>query len=138
MAMDPDIDTLPILAWSTDQLKTITDSHLKIILKYQQYLFFIILLFARFSWAQQSFSHALELALNKSNGKSFEFILILVHYALHFFLALFFSQSILKSLLFLFIAEAIGGFLLGLSFVQSHNGMEIYRFNLFFNYFNFI
>jgi fatty acid desaturase len=57
VALDPDIDTLPILSWSPEQLQT-TGPTLRWLLRYQHYYFAPVLLFARLAWAQQSFAHA--------------------------------------------------------------------------------
>ena len=57
LALDPDIDTLPILSWSQEQLQN-TGPTLRWFLRYQHYYFAPVLLFARLAWAQQSFAHA--------------------------------------------------------------------------------
>ena len=57
IALDPDIDTLPILSWSVEQLQG-TQPTLRWLLQYQQFYFLPILLLARLTWAQQSFAHA--------------------------------------------------------------------------------
>eukprot|EP00210_Caulerpa_lentillifera_P004216 g4021.t1 len=126
-AVDPDIDTLPLIAWSLDMLKTVKNPSERLLIKYQQYLFFPVLLFARFSWAQQSFTHALSNFL--TNKDHCEFGLLLMHYLWHFGIA-FFTLSFTKAVLFLLICQAISGFLLGFAFVQSHNGMEVHGQNM--------
>jgi len=55
--VDPDIDTLPLLAWSTEMASTVSSAAHRGLLQFQQYFFFPILLFARFSWCEQSVSH---------------------------------------------------------------------------------
>lgn len=58
-AVDPDIDTLPLLAWSTDMANTVGSAAHRGLLRMQHYFFFPILLFSRFSWCEQSVSHNL-------------------------------------------------------------------------------
>lgn len=60
-AIDPDIDTLPYLAWSTGMLQDVSPS-MRHIMAYQQYYFFPILLLARFVWAEQSIEHVIKQA----------------------------------------------------------------------------
>ena len=58
-AVDPDIDTLPLLAWSTEMLDSLPSTASRTMIRCQQYLFFPVLLVARMSWCQQSIGHAL-------------------------------------------------------------------------------
>jgi hypothetical protein len=58
-AVDPDIDTLPLLAWSTEMASTVGSAAHRALLRMQHYFFFPILMFARFSWCEQSVSHNL-------------------------------------------------------------------------------
>merc|ERR1711937_756198 len=53
---DPDIDTMPLLAWSLFQAKQGGASSItKFFIKYQAYFYFPILLLARISWLNESF-----------------------------------------------------------------------------------
>lgn len=56
-ALDPDIDTLPFLSWSEEQLEQSSPA-LRGFLRYQHFYFAPVLLFARIAWAQQSLAHA--------------------------------------------------------------------------------
>ena len=56
-ALDPDIDTLPFLSWSPEQLDQ-SSPELRGFLRYQHFYFAPVLLFARLTWAQQSLAHA--------------------------------------------------------------------------------
>jgi hypothetical protein len=75
-----DIDTLPLLAWHEDMVQHAPPA-MTSILRYQQYIFFPILCFARMAWAQQSFSHALILSKVSRKGM-LEVALISLHYAI--------------------------------------------------------
>ena len=68
-AVDPDIDTLPLIAWSVEMLESLPNATHRMLIKAQHYFFFPILLFARLSWFQQSVAHAY--SLSKVNTHSF-------------------------------------------------------------------
>lgn len=55
-AVDPDIDTLPYLAWSAEMLHEVSPI-MRPIIAYQQYYFFPLLMLARLIWAEQSIEH---------------------------------------------------------------------------------
>jgi acyl-lipid Delta6-acetylenase / acyl-lipid (9-3)-desaturase len=52
-AVDPDIDTLPYLAWSPEMLHNVS-TNMRHIIAYQHYYFFPLLMLARLIWAEQS------------------------------------------------------------------------------------
>lgn len=101
-ACNADIDTLPLLAWHKDMLQHIEPSSAPL-LKYQQYLFFPILCFARMSWAQQSFAHSRLLSMVETRG-SLEVSFIVLHYAAVLGMPLL-VQSWLKTISFFLIAQ---------------------------------
>lgn len=76
--MYADIDTLPLLAWHEDMVQNL-DPSTATLLRYQQYLFFPLLCFARMSWAQQSFAHA-RLLSKITRAGSIEVALLCLHY----------------------------------------------------------
>lgn len=122
--VDPDIDTLPFIAWDENILK---DSSLwtRTLVRYQHKLFFPILFFARISWATQGVTTAIN--LKDASERLLETSLIALHYAWMMSVPLYAGLSIMQSVLFLVVAEMLSGFLLGFVFVQSHNAMEIYE-----------
>ena len=61
-ALDPDIDTLPLIAWSVEMLESLPNASHRMLVRAQHYFFFPILLFARLSWCQQSVAHAYSLS----------------------------------------------------------------------------
>lgn len=100
--MRADIDTLPLLAWHEDMLKNVSPS-MSSILRYQHHIFFPILCFARFAWAQQSLTHARLLARMSWRGVA-ETALLLLHYGI--FLGLPFTVlSPVKAVAFFVIAQ---------------------------------
>jgi acyl-lipid Delta6-acetylenase / acyl-lipid (9-3)-desaturase len=123
-AVDPDIDTLPLLAWSSEMLSAIADAkHLRFV-RFQPFLFFPILLMARFNWAMGSLAHAVRLAKQTRRGKG-ELALLALHYAWHFGLAFAFLP-IPIAIGYAVLSQVVSGGLLAIVFVQSHNGMEVF------------
>jgi hypothetical protein len=97
-----DIDTLPLLAWHEDMIKNVPPG-MTGILRYQQYIFFPVLCFARFAWAQQSFEHARILSRVSLWGV-LEMALVLLHYII--FAALPFALlSPLKAVTFFLLSQ---------------------------------
>eukprot|EP00803_Ostreobium_quekettii_P006432 evm.model.scf_162EXC.11 EVM.evm.TU.scf_162EXC.11 scf_162EXC:68504-69934(-) len=123
-AVDPDIDTLPLLAWSADMLETLPDSAYRTLIRFQHLLFWPILCMARVVWLQQSFTHVL--ATSMKDGKAWQELSFLgLHYAWYFGVVLC-SLSPWKAAAYLVLSQVLAGFMLSFAFVQSHNGMEIY------------
>nr|AEU04700.1 fatty acid delta-6-desaturase [Lobosphaera incisa] len=123
-ARDPDIDTLPLLAWSSEMLDSMSNSGARLFVRMQHYFFFPILLFARMSWCQQSVAHASDLSRTSKAGV-YELAYLALHYA--WFLGAAFSVlPPLKAVVFALLSQMFSGFLLSIVFVQSHNGMEVY------------
>eukprot|EP01024_Parvocaulis_polyphysoides_P063984 TRINITY_DN7420_c0_g4_i2.p1 TRINITY_DN7420_c0_g4~~TRINITY_DN7420_c0_g4_i2.p1 ORF type:complete len:523 (-),score=68.23 TRINITY_DN7420_c0_g4_i2:1004-2470(-) len=119
-AIDPDINTLPLLSWSKQQL---TNSPLEnLLVKLQYFTFIPILLIARVAWCVESFFFAVDLALQKQEYA--ELICICMHYVLFFGLA-FGTLPTAQALTYLLGANFLGGLFLGVVFVISHNGMDI-------------
>ena len=58
VAVDPDIDTLPLLAWSEGMLDALSSARVRRLLRAQHYYFVPIMMLARLAWAQQSAEHA--------------------------------------------------------------------------------
>eukprot|EP00959_Pyramimonas_sp_CCMP1952_P393843 8252586-Pyramimonas_sp.AAC.1 len=122
--VDPDIDTLPFIAWDTEMLRDASPTTRAIIAR-QHYLIGPILLLARISWATQSFLTAIGL---KDRAKwAEETGGILIHYACMMAIPLSAGYSVLGSIGFLTVAQLWGGWLLGYVFIQSHNAMQVAR-----------
>jgi len=143
---DPDIDTMPLLAWSMNQARSFRElqedgqdsKFVKFMIRYQVITYFPILLLARISWLNESFKTAFGLGASSANAelemkrRGLQYPLmertgIVLHYI--WVLALcsgFGTFSILKSLAFFFTATCSCGFLLALVFGLGHNGMPTY------------
>jgi fatty acid desaturase/predicted heme/steroid binding protein len=134
---DPDIDTLPFLAWSRSMVKDAEkmSSFARFCVRNQKVLYFPILLLARFSWTFQSIFYALNLKSPWETDlegrrrdvtyKKSELALFAVHYA-YFGWLCFYLMSPGEGVLFYCGAQAICGLLLALVFGLGHNGMAVY------------
>ncbi|KAL2914133.1 hypothetical protein HK105_206391 [Polyrhizophydium stewartii] len=130
---DPDIDTMPYLAWSEHALEgfsDISDKQLaKFLVKNQALMFFPLLSFARMMWALQSILWA-----SKSTfAGSFPTSLLLERatLGLHYVWLLgaaFTLTTPLYGLLWILMSQLFCGFLLATVFSLNHNGMPVYSF----------
>mmetsp|Transcript_6309 Transcript_6309/g.19759 ORF Transcript_6309/g.19759 Transcript_6309/m.19759 type:complete len:472 (-) Transcript_6309:446-1861(-) len=135
---DPDIDTMPLLAWSKPMLKLVGDSKFAAYMVKHQHVFYLpILAFARLSWLQQSVAYVLN--LDETAGRAVkgtdklkpvpyertELFLLGLHYAWYFALAAL-HPSFLDALLFLLVSNVVCGLTLAIVFGLGHNGMAVY------------
>jgi len=140
LALDPDIDTLPLIAWSRDMLATAAGAP-RAIMRHQHRYFVAVLLFARLAWAQGSAAHALALlptkkgaraapgsaraAANPKTSALAEVSTLALHYAWTLGAAVA-ALGPLGGLAHILASQLFCGLLLSLVFVQSHNAMEVY------------
>merc|ERR1740139_1443854 len=143
---DPDIDTMPLLAWSLKQAQSFRElredgkdsSFVSFMIKWQVFFYFPILLLARISWMNESFKTAYGLGAASANAAlelkrkglqypRLEKTGIAIH---HLWMAAFscgFGKfGIAKSLGIYFTATCSCGLLLALVFGLGHNGMATY------------
>merc|ERR1712238_388152 len=74
---DPDIDTMPLLAWSLKQAQSFRElradgkdsSFVKFMIAWQAFFYFPILLLARISWLNESFKTAFGLGASTENAR---------------------------------------------------------------------
>lgn len=126
---DPDIDTLPFLAWSEHALEGFNDPQVqatlpKFMIDHQLFFYTPLLTFARFSWALQS-------ALHVKNGKNVpnfaaEAIFLSLHWIGYLAVLSLLCHGIFHKLLFLFTSQLACGVLLASVFSLNHNGMPIF------------
>jgi fatty acid desaturase/predicted heme/steroid binding protein len=122
---DPDIDTMPILAWSNTMAALGSDNPTaRFMIKYQSYLYFPILLIARLSWAYQSWVCQFGTRKSGSQYSTLEKMGLIVHYI--GLLRIMQTMPLFNSLLYFFIAQTSCGFFLALVFGLGHNGMAVY------------
>lgn len=143
---DPDIDTMPLLAWSLKQAQSYrelsedgTDSAVvRFFIRYQAALYTPILLLARLSWLRESFKVAFGLGAASENSKMElerkglqypigEKVVLVIHYAWMFALSSGYGRfSLLYSVGYFLTVTCMCGFLLGVVFGLGHNGMATY------------
>jgi fatty acid desaturase/predicted heme/steroid binding protein len=143
---DPDIDTMPLLAWSLRHAQSLRELEkdgkdtavTRFLIKYQAFTYFPILLLARISWLRESFKAALGVGAASENAKE-EFkrkglsypiaepVLLLAFHGWNFSLSCKFGQwSLAYSAMYYFTAACFSGLLLALVFGLGHNGMPTY------------
>jgi hypothetical protein len=143
---DPDIDTMPLLAWSIKQAQSFRElnengkdsTFVKYAIKFQAFTYFPILLLARISWLNESFKTAYGLGASTENAKLelerkglqyplYEKVGIALHYAWMLVLTTGFGRwSLAYSTMYFFIATCSSGLFLALVFGLGHNGMAVY------------
>jgi cytochrome b involved in lipid metabolism len=143
---DPDIDTMPLLAWSLKQAQSFREKNadgkdstfVKYAIKYQAITYFPILLLARISWLRESFKTAYGLGAASDNAKlemekrglQYPFLEkagIALHYTWMAVLSTGFGRwSFGYSMMYFFTATCSSGLFLALVFGLGHNGMSVY------------
>jgi len=143
---DPDMDTMPLLAWSLKQARSFrqlnadgNDSKsVKFFIKYQALTYFPILLLARLSWLNESAKTAFNLGASSKNAKIelerkglqypiLEKVGITLHWAWVLVLCSGFGRwSFLHGLAYFLVSTCGCGMALALVFGLGHNGMATY------------
>lgn len=136
---DPDIDTMPLLAWSMTMAKHAENSKVGTwMIKHQAIMYFPILTVARISWVLQSFFHVFDSlpisniwADKKSHFVQFpksEMFFLTLHYVWYFY-AMSFAYSacgVLGAIMWTALNNGLCGIFLALVFGLGHNGMSTY------------
>lgn len=141
---DPDIDTMPLLAWSLKQAQSLRNADgkdsafVRFMIRWQAFTYFPILLLARLSWLNESFKTAFGLGASSENAKlemerrglqypMLERTGIVLHYVWVFALSSGFGRfSPLYSIAYFLVATCSCGLFLALVFGLGHNGMATY------------
>ena len=143
---DPDIDTMPLLAWSIQQARSFRElsadgkdsAVTKFFIRHQALTYFPILLLARLSWLNESFKTAFGLGGASENARIelkeqglqhpiLEKVTILLHWAWVAVLCSGFGTwSIPMSVAYFLTATCGCGLFLALVFGLGHNGMATY------------
>lgn len=144
---DPDIDTMPLLAWSVTQAQQYRElesdgkdsAFVKFMIKNQVLFYFPILLLARLSWLNESFKTAYGLGAASENAKLemerkglqypiAEKVCLFLHHTWMFAYACGFGRfSFLYSVGVYLLATASSGFFLAIVFGLGHSGMATYE-----------
>lgn len=133
---DPDIDTLPILAWSLKMAEQAKESpNARFLIKWQSVLYFPVLLFARLAWAHQSWvfvfggwgAHSVKGAKADRERMSYplaEKIALISHYICLFAICSY--MPVLNAVCYVLLAQTSCGLMLAVVFGLGHNGMSVY------------
>ena len=129
-ACDPDIDTIPLLAWDERMLSQLDNESAlqKWVIKNQAALFFPMLSFAKFTWNLSSWADV-HLAKERSSAHyAVEVAALAAHYLWTAALCVY-SFGVSPAALGYWIgANVVGGSLVAFVFVQSHNGKEVHAY----------
>lgn len=124
MAVDPDIDTIPLIAWDKELLKQVEPSQRGLV-RYQHVLIWPLMMIAYKNWQVQSMIHILSYPSMTFKMRVVEAAVFFVHY-LWLVPSVFCNLTLLDGLAFWLFAHFMAGFMTAFVFVQSHNGMEVY------------
>ena len=143
---DPDIDTMPVLAWSLKQAQSFRElqadgkdsGFVKFMIRNQKIFYFPILLLARLSWLRESFKVSFKVGAATENAKLemerkglqypiVEPLFLALHYAwMLAFVTGFGRFSALYSVGLFLLSTCSCGFFLAIVFGLGHNGMAVY------------
>ncbi|KAL7747030.1 hypothetical protein RI367_007643 [Sorochytrium milnesiophthora] len=127
---DPDIDTMPLLAWSEHALEAFADlppeAVAKLFVHNQALLYFPILAIARVSWAVQSALYVTPAWKKPTNTPIplVEQLSVAVHW-MWYFGAMAYALSPLHAVLYFVASQTACGLLLATVFSLNHNGMHV-------------
>lgn len=136
---DPDIDTMPILAWTLKMAESAKDSSLgRFMIRWQAVFYFPVLLFARLAWAYQSWvfvfggygQHSVKgaaLDRKKMAYPLLEKLALILHYT--WLLAIMYHMPLLNALVYFLVGQTSCGLMLAIVFGLGHNGMAVYPAN---------
>merc|ERR1712113_893942 len=143
---DPDMDTMPLLAWSLKQAQSYRELNkdgkdsplVSFLIRWQAFTYFPILLLARISWLNESFKTAFGLGGSSANAAlemkvkglqypKLEKVGLLLHHSWVLAVSTGFGRfGFFYSLGYFFLSTCSCGLLLALVFGLGHNGMETY------------
>jgi acyl-lipid Delta6-acetylenase / acyl-lipid (9-3)-desaturase len=136
---DPDIDTMPVLAWTLKMAEQAKESKMgRFMIKWQAVFYFPALLFARLAWAHQSWvyvfggwgAHSVkgaEMDQARMKYPTLEKIALVLHYA--FFGWVMYQMPVLNAIAYFMVAQTVCGLFLAVVFGLGHNGMAVYPAN---------
>ena len=130
-AVDPDIDTIPLLAWDERMLGQLdpASSLQRFIIRNQAALFFPLLSFAKFTWNYSSMMDVhLAGSTRSAAALAVEVAGLTAHYVWTAALAIKAFGPTMAALGYFALSNIAGGLLVAFVFVQSHNGKEVHAF----------
>jgi fatty acid desaturase len=151
---DPDIDTLPFLAWSRKLARKVIrggefadNAFARLSVSHQNFLYFPLLCLARMAWAMQSVTWVFDVnntvwitntgangeqtkqSVSTAAGVKYKFgekLALIVHYAYILAILVFTMPNVPVAVAYFLVAQMWGGLLLALVFGVGHNGMAVY------------
>lgn len=124
---DPDIDNLPLLAWSPQDVKDASPTSLKLI-PYQQYYFPFICMLLRFIWCLQSILTVKDLKQRTNQYYRSQYqkeaLGLTLHWALKAVFYYYYMPSFLTGLMVFFVSEFVGGFGIAAVVFMNHYPLE--------------
>ena len=136
---DPDIDTLPYLAWSRSILQRAAPAGLdRFLLRHQAFVYFPLLLFARLTWCWQSLAYVFgapapgsPMSARRDAARPLAYPLLeraclVAHWLLLGALLATAFDSAAAAARFFLLAQGSAGLLLAFAFGVGHNGMEVF------------
>jgi len=123
-AVDPDIDTVPLIAWNEALLKQVATSDRGII-SLQHILVWPLLFIAYINWQVQGVIHLLSFPTVSTKTRRIELTAITLHH-LWVGVSVFYNLGFVNGMAFWLASHFLSGFGTAFVFIQSHNGMEIY------------
>ncbi|KAJ1428902.1 fatty acid desaturase [Ochromonadaceae sp. CCMP2298] len=133
---DPDIDTMPLLAWTIKMAETSRASPSgRFMIQWQSFLYFPLLLFARLAWAHQGWvftwggwgqhsTAAAHIDMKKMAYPVAEKGLIALHYICIFSVMSY--MPLLNGVAYVLVGQTMCGLFLAIVFGLGHNGMASY------------
>jgi fatty acid desaturase len=136
---DPDIDTMPILAWSLKMAEHAKHSPFgRFMITWQAILYFPVLLFARLAWLHQSWVFVFggigqwsvkgaSMDQKKSSYVHLEQAALILHHGSLMYLLTYMPLS--HAIMFYVLSQTLCGLFLAIVFGLGHNGMAVYPAN---------
>lgn len=133
---DPDIDTMPILAWTLRMAEQAKESSFgRFMIKWQAVFYFPVLLFARIAWAHQSWvyvfggwgAHSVKGAENDRKKMAFpllERLALIGHYII--LGSIMYHMTFMNAAMYFMVSQTSCGLFLATVFGLGHNGMAVY------------
>lgn len=134
---DPDIDTMPILAWTLRMAESAQNSSTgRFLIRWQAFFYFPVLLFARLAWAHQSWvfvfggfgQHSVKGAAidrKKMGYPVLESLGLVLHYS-WLITVMYHMPSYAAAIAYFLVSQCSCGLFLALVFGLGHNGMAVY------------
>jgi len=124
---DPDIDNLPLLAWSPEDVQRASPVA-RALIPYQPYYFLIICSLLRFIWCFQSGLSVMNLKdcsnMHYRHQYTKEAVCLVLHWVLKAIFYALYMPNLLTAIMVFFVSELIGGFGIAIVVFMNHYPLE--------------